>query len=72
MKKDKYITISVSGVITQIAKTTKIKGYSIGILEIFFPENHEKWSENKCNKWIRENNERMQSICDLLNNKPKS
>jgi uncharacterized protein YdaU (DUF1376 family) len=65
--KDKYVTITVSGVITQIAEKTKTKGYSIGILEIFFPDNHENWSEKKCNKWIKENNERMQSICDFLN-----
>jgi len=68
---DKYVTITISGVITQIAETTKKKGYSIGILEILYPD-YEKWSEKKCNRWIKENNERMQSICDLLNNKPKS
>jgi len=67
--KDKYITIYISNVITQIAEKTNIEGYSIGIIEIIFPENHVKWTGNKCNKWIKENNERMNAICDFLNNK---
>ena len=63
----KYTTVEISGVITQIALKTEIEGYTEGIIEIFFPDNIEKWSNKKSNKWIAENNKRMNAICKFLN-----
>lgn len=67
--KNKYKLITISGIHTQIGITTKINGYTIGIMEVFFPSDEEvkKWSEKKSNKWIDENNKRMEAICNFLN-----
>lgn len=64
----KYKTITVSKIITQIAKEIH-SGYSEGIIEIFFPDDNEmkNWSDEKVDLWILENNTRMQAICDFLN-----
>lgn len=66
---EKYVTVTISGIITQIARPTKIKGYTEGVMEIFFPEDKEmeSWSEKKTQAWIKENNERMEAICEFLN-----
>jgi len=64
----KYTTVTISGIHTQIARTTDVRGYTEGVMEVFLPET-EKWSEKKTNKWIAENNKRMEAICELLNTK---
>lgn len=63
----KYTIVEISGVITQIALKTEIEGYTEGVMEIFFPDDVEKWSTKKSNKWIAENNKRMKAICKFLN-----
>lgn len=65
----KYVTVEISGIITQIAKSTEIKGYTEGILECFLPDNDttQEMTEPENNKWIRENNKRMKAICKFLN-----
>jgi len=71
MSKEKYTIVTIGGVHNSIAKKTKIKGYTIRVLEIFYPthEELESWSEKKAQKWISENNKRMEAICNFLNNK---
>ena len=59
-----YTTVKISGIITQIA-TTEIKGYTIGVLEVFLPEKEMKEKEEK--QWIKSNNKRMEAICKFLN-----
>ena len=66
----KYITIKTGDIITQIGHITDT-GMTQGGVEIFFPDEHEKWSERKCNAWIAENNKRMTDICDFLNGDKK-
>lgn len=61
----KYITQSISGIITQIAKPTKIKGYTEGVIESFLPDEGLTPSQEK--EWIKENNKRMNAICKFLN-----
>ena len=63
----KYITVKIGGIITQIAKPTDVKSYTIGIMEIMFPDNTDKWTKKQTNAWIAENNKRMESICNFLN-----
>ena len=67
--KNKYVTTKISGVINQIAKETEIKGYTEGILEIFFPDDDviENWTEKENEDWITTNNLRMIAICKFLN-----
>lgn len=67
----KYITVEISGVITQIANETDIYGYTVGIIEIFFPDDKEinGWSKKQEKDWILQNNKRMNAICDFLNEK---
>lgn len=62
----KYITVSVSGIITQVAKEPSIKGYTEGVLECFLP-NENQMSHDQQDKWVEENNNRMKAICKLLN-----
>lgn len=73
MKKPKYIVDYISGVANRIAIPTKTKGYTVGILEPFFPADEEldKWTEKQNEAWIKENNERMEAICEFLNNREK-
>lgn len=61
----KYTTVSISGIITQIAKPTKIDGYTEGVIEVFLPDDGLTQKEEK--EWIKENNKRMEAICDFLN-----
>jgi hypothetical protein len=65
----KYITVSVSNIITQIAKETGIKGYTEGVIEVFFPDDSEleKWTEKETKEWERNNNKMMKAICKFLN-----
>lgn len=66
---EKYTLVTISGIHTQIALTTDIKGYTEGIMEVFLPDDEEmaNWSDKKVNKWIKDNNKRMEAICDFLN-----
>jgi hypothetical protein len=65
----KYITVSVSNITTQIAKETGIKGYTEGVIEVFFPDDSEleKWTDKQRADWERANNKRMKAICKFLN-----
>jgi hypothetical protein len=67
----KYILTTIAGIHTSIALTTDTSGYSIGVLEVFFPDEEEvkKWKAKDERKWISENNKRMEAICDFLNEK---
>lgn len=51
---DRYTLVTVSGIHTQIAKTTKTKGYTVGVMEVFLPteEELEKWSDKQTTQWI--------------------
>jgi hypothetical protein len=67
----KYVTVEISGIVTQIAKPTDIKGYTEGVMECFLPDEQQMqhWdAEGKQEaKWIKENNKRMNAICKFLN-----
>jgi len=65
----KYVTVGISGIITNIAKETDVPGYTVGVVEIFFPDEHEMegWSKKQEKDWILENNKRMEGICNYLN-----
>lgn len=67
----KYTTVKTSGIITQVALTTDVPGYTIGVIESMLPtdEEREVWSGRMAEKWTRENNKRMKAICKLLNEK---
>ncbi len=67
--KPKYVIVKSSNIIVQIAKQTEIKGYTEGVLEIFFPDDDvlAKMTEKEKSKWIGENNNRMNAICGFLN-----
>lgn len=69
--KPKYITREISGIITQIATTTGVNGYTIGVIESFIPDEEETkfWSEEDHDKWIKQNNIRMKAICEMLNDR---
>jgi hypothetical protein len=65
----KYTPVKISGVVTQIARTTDTKGYTVGVIETFLPTDEElaKMTEKQQNAWVKENNKRMKAICDFLN-----
>ncbi len=63
---DKYVTVEISGIITQIAKELE-PGYTEGVIEIFFPDDDVKLTKKQQNAWIAENNKRMKAICKFLN-----
>lgn len=65
----KYIVEYSEGIATRISIKTKVKGYTIGILEPFFPNDDEllSWNLKKQNKWIRNNNKLLENICNFLN-----
>lgn len=69
--KPTYITTEISGIITQIATTTGVNGYTIGVIESFIPDEEETkfWSEEDHEKWIKQNNIRMKAICEMLNDR---
>ena len=62
----KYVTVEISGIVTQIAKKLK-PGYTEGVIEIFFPDDDVKLTKKQQNAWIAENNKRMKAICKFLN-----
>jgi len=64
----KYTVVQVGGLTIQVAKTTEVKGYTEGILERFLPDEN-SMSDEEIENWIKENNNMMQDICDLLNKK---
>lgn len=61
----KYVTVEISGIVTQIAKELE-PGYTEGVIEIFFPDEGEL-PKNQEKQWIAENNKRMKAICKFLN-----
>jgi hypothetical protein len=65
----KYTTVKINGIITQIAETTDVKGYTAGVLEAFLPDEDEMkgWTKKHEQLWITRNNKRMEAICELLN-----
>lgn len=66
MAVEKYVTRSISGIITQIAILDKsIPGYSEGVIEAFLPEDGLTEAQEKA--WIKANNKRMTAICKFLN-----
>lgn len=62
----KYVTTKISGIITQIAKETDIRGYTEGVLEVFLLD-EEKMTDKESREWIKKNNFRMERICSFLN-----
>ena len=63
---DKYVTVEIHGIITQIAKKLE-PGFTEGVIEIFFPDDDVKLTKKQQNAWIAENNKRMKAICKFLN-----
>ena len=63
---DKYVTVEISGIVTQIAKKLE-PGFTEGVIEIFFPDDDVKLTKKQQNAWIAENNKRMKAICKFLN-----
>jgi hypothetical protein len=59
-----YVTVEISGIITSIAETTDIKGYTVDIIQTVMPEGIE---ELTIKEWINQNNLRMKAICAMLN-----
>lgn len=68
-KKTKYVPVKISGIITQIAKETELKGYTEGVIEAFLPgdEKLQMWTTKQEKEWIAQNNKRMEAICKFLN-----
>jgi hypothetical protein len=62
----KYVTVEISGIVTQIAKKLE-PGFTEGVIEIFFPDDDVKLTKKQQNAWIAENNKRMKAICKFLN-----
>ena len=62
----KYVTVEISGIVTQIAKKLE-PGFTKGVIEIFFPDDDVKLTKKQQNAWIAENNKRMKAICKFLN-----
>lgn len=64
----KYTTVKISGIITSVAKLTNVEGYTEDILQTVMPEDLQDMKQKYQKVWIKENNDRMQAICDMLNN----
>jgi len=62
---DKYITVEISGIVTQIAKEIQ-PGYTEGVIEAFLPDENQLTKKQE-REWIAENNKRMKAICKFLN-----
>jgi len=60
----KYTLVTISGIHTQIAKKTEVKGYTEGVLSAFLTDSED---EEECRKWIAQNNKRMKAICKFMN-----
>ena len=69
MPQPKYILISISDVIIQIAEKTETKNYTEGILESILPDDEEleTWTDKQIKDWEASNNKRMKAICKFLN-----
>lgn len=67
----KYVTVKIGDIITRIAETTEVKGYTKAVFEAFLPDEDEmnNWSEKEIQLWIKRNNARMTLICEVLNEK---
>lgn len=67
--KRKYTTSKINNIITQITIKTDVKGYTVGIIESFIPDEDVmiEWSNKECDEWIKVNNKRMTAICKFLN-----
>ena len=67
----KYTTVKLQGVITRIVTKTDTSGYTVGVLEPFFPSDTDLliWTEKQHREWIKKNNKMMTDICDFLNKK---
>lgn len=69
----KFITITIgkgkSAVISRIARETDVPGYTVGVLEPFFPSDEEvkKWSKEQLKEWTDNNNQMMLAVCHFLN-----
>lgn len=65
----KYSTVKISGIITSIGYSRKVKGgtYTENVFYCNLPEDN--ISDNEAKKWIAKNNKMMSAICDLLNEK---
>lgn len=65
----KYITLKISGIITQVAVKTDTPAYTIGVIEAMMPSDEEltNMSQKQCNQWAKVNNEMMKAICKFMN-----
>ena len=64
----KYTTVYIGSIASRIAVETDVRGYTEGIIESFLPET-ENWTKKRIGTWIKQNNERMEAICEMLNKK---
>lgn len=62
---NKYVTTQISGIIMTISKRSEKKGYSESVIYCNLPD--EGISEKKERIWIKENNARMNKICQFMN-----
>lgn len=62
----KYLTVEISGVITQIAKQTAFAGYTEGVIEIFLPDEKSMTGKEQ-DEWVKKNNKMMKAICRFMN-----
>lgn len=69
MKKEKFCTVKVSGVIICIGKTTELPGYSETVVERLLPSDEDlaNWTDEEHDAWIAKNNKFMESLCKLMN-----
>jgi hypothetical protein len=67
--KNQYVLVTFGNIHTQIAKTTDIEGYTVGIISAYLPEDHEieQLGEKGTKEWVAANNKRMEAICKFLN-----
>lgn len=65
----KYIVCYNCGVASRIATKTDAEGYTLGVLEPFFPSDEEllKWSRKEVREWTKTNNRRLKAVCKFLN-----
>lgn len=67
-KFNKYMTVELGGVITQIVEKATPGDHVVKVMEVFFPE-YEEWTPEQSEAWIKKNNKRMKAICKFLNRK---
>ncbi len=65
----KYITVTISGIITAIGKPTETENYTESVIYCNIPDDSEteKWSKKQVRLWTMQNNDRMRKICDFMN-----